>query len=105
MRPSDCQLPEAQKKDSDRAITPAAEAVCVPTHLVRLPPTQPPSHSTLTGAKLPQAKSCVYTCGNASLVSNSMQPCELWPAKLLCQWGSPGKNTGVYWPILVAIPL
>ena len=28
------QLPEACKKDSDRAITPAAEAVCVPAHLV-----------------------------------------------------------------------
>ena len=29
---------------------------------------------------------------------------RLWPARLLCQGGSPGKNTGVYWPILVAIP-
>ena len=32
-RPSDCQLQEAWKKDSDRAITPAMEAVCVPEHL------------------------------------------------------------------------
>ena len=31
-RSSDCQLQEA-KKNSDRAITPAAEAVCVPEHL------------------------------------------------------------------------
>ena len=31
-RPSDHQLQEAQKK-TDRAITPAAEAVCVPEHL------------------------------------------------------------------------
>ena len=29
---------------------------------------------------------------------------RLWPASLLCQGGSPGKNTGAYWPILVAIP-
>jgi len=33
-RPSDCQLQEALKKDSDRAITPEAEAVCVTVHLV-----------------------------------------------------------------------
>ena len=32
-RPSDCQLQEAQK-DSDRALTPAVEAVHVPAHLV-----------------------------------------------------------------------
>ena len=25
--------------------------------------------------------------------------------RFLCQDGSPGKNTGVYWPILVAIPI
>ena len=32
----------------------------------------------------------------ASLVSNSLRPCRLWPARLLCQGkGSPGKNTGV----------
>ena len=32
-RPSDCQLQEAQKKDSDRAINPVAEAVPVPAQL------------------------------------------------------------------------
>ena len=30
-----------------------------------------------------------------SVVSDSLRPCELWPAKLLCPWNSPGKNTGV----------
>ena len=35
---------------------------------------------------------------------DSLQPCSPWPAKLLCQGGSPGKNTGMYWPILVAMP-
>ena len=31
-------------------------------------------------------------------LSNSLQPCGLWPVRL------PGKDTGAYWPILVAIP-
>ena len=39
------------------------------------------------------------------VLSDSLQPCRLWPARLLCQRGvSPGKNTGVYCPVLVAIP-
>ena len=29
------------------------------------------------------------------VVSNSLRPHELWPARLLCPWNSPGKNTGV----------
>ena len=28
-------------------------------------------------------------------VSNSLQPHGLEPARLLCPWNSPGKNTGV----------
>ena len=28
-------------------------------------------------------------------MSDSLQPCGLQPARLLCAWGSPGKNTGV----------
>ena len=36
---------------------------------------------------------CVRVC--RSLVSNSLQPHRLQPAKLLCPWDSPGKNTGV----------
>ena len=27
------------------------------------------------------------------VVSNSSQPYGLWPARLLCPWDSPGKNT------------
>ena len=43
--------------------------------------------------------------GSASVVSDSLQPCRLWPARILCQkGGSPGKNTGVYWPILITVP-
>ena len=59
----------------------------------RIPVTQaaaPPSHSTLTEEELPQAKkkkkkSCIYAHRVASVVSNSLQPCRLWPARLLCQ--------------------
>ena len=47
----------------------------------------------------------VYVRRVASVLSDSSQPCRLWPSRLLCQRGdSPGKNTGVYWPVLVAIP-
>ena len=35
---------------------------------------------------------CVLSC---SVVSDSLQPCGLEPARLLCPWDSPGKNTGV----------
>ena len=30
-----------------------------------------------------------------SVVSNSLRPHGLWPARLLCPWDSPGKNTEV----------
>ena len=30
-----------------------------------------------------------------SVMSNSLQPCELEPTRLLCPWDYPGKNTGV----------
>ena len=35
---------------------------------------------------------CVFSC---SVVSDSLQPHVLWPARLLCPRDSPGKNTGV----------
>ena len=69
------------KKASDRAITPVAEAVRVcALGTARVPATQaavPHSHSTLTGAELPQAKkqSCIYACRVASVMSNSV---TLW---------------------------
>ena len=28
-------------------------------------------------------------------MSSSLQPHRLWPARLLCPWNSPGKDTGV----------
>ena len=30
-----------------------------------------------------------------SVMSNFLQPHELWPTRLLCPWNFPGKNTGV----------
>ena len=34
-------------------------------------------------------------CQVTSVVSDSWRPHGLWPARLLCPWDSPGKNTGV----------
>ena len=43
-----------------------------------------------------EKKQVVITHCCCCLVSfNSLQPHGLWPAKLLCLWNSPGKNTGV----------
>ena len=49
-------------------------------------------------------KSCVYAYRITLVMSNLLRPCGLWPARLLCQGDSPRKNTGVYWPVLAAIP-
>ena len=79
------------KKDSDRAITPAVEAVHVPAHLELPGSTQAkqPCHlhaqPSLGQSCHRQKKSCVYACRVASVVSNSLPPCGLWPARLLCQ--------------------
>ena len=47
-------------------------------------------------------KCCLETCGKwmhtcevTSVVSNSLRPYGLKPARLLCLWDSPGKNTGI----------
>ena len=37
---------------------------------------------------------CVYICV-CSVMSDSLQPYELYPTRLLCPWDSPGKNPGV----------
>ena len=49
-------------------------------------------------------KSCIYARRVTSVVSSSLRPCGLWPARFLCQGASPGKNIGAYWPLLVAMP-
>ena len=33
-------------------------------------------------------------CLVTSVVSNTLQPYEPWPAGILCPWDSPGKNSG-----------
>ena len=59
----------------------------------------PPSLSTLTGAEMPQAKrSCASACWVTLVVSDSLQPCRLWPARLLCQGGSFSRQE--YWSVL-----
>ena len=40
-------------------------------------------------------KRCVCACPVASVVSDSLWLDGLQPARLLCPWDSPGKNTGV----------
>ena len=38
--------------------------------------------------------SCITSVSH-SVMSNSLQPHELYPIRLLCPWNSPSKNTGV----------
>ena len=37
---------------------------------------------------------CLCAC-YATVLSDSMRPYGLWPARILCPWVSPGKNTGM----------
>ena len=109
-KPNSCadrQLQEAQAK-TDRAVIPAVAAVHVPAHL------EPPEsleakqlrhlHDYFHWGRATRGKkSCIYVHRVSLAVSNFLRPCRLWPARFLCQGGAPGKNTGVYWSILVAI--
>ena len=63
-----------------------------------------PSRSTLTGGQLPQAKEVLPLCvqGRFGPVCDPVD-CGL-PGFSVREWVSPDKNTGSYWPILVAIP-
>ena len=97
----------ASIKDSDRAITPMEEAVRVPAHLA--PPVSLQTkqlchlHTQLSlGQSCHRQKmSCTYACKVASVVSDSLWPWRLWPARLLCQGGvSPARileHIGQYW--------
>ena len=44
---------------------------------------------------MPLLIKCVFARSVASVVSNSLQSYGLQPARFLCLWDSPGKNTGV----------
>ena len=92
------------KKDSDRAITSVVEAVHVRAHLA-LPGSLQAKQLCLLHAHLSlgqschrQKRSCIYACRVASIVSNSLSPCRLWPARLLCQEGSFSRQE--YWSVL-----
>ena len=37
----------------------------------------------------------MHACASCSVMSDSLQPHGLQPARLLCPWDSPNKNTGV----------
>ena len=45
---------------------------------------------------LPCVCVCVCVCVSRSVMSNSLWPHGLWPAKLLCSWNFSGRNTGNY---------
>jgi len=103
-RPSDCQLWEAWKKGSHRAITPAAEAFRVPAHLA--PPGSPQAKLLCNVHAQPplgqschrQKKSYVQACRVTLVVSDSLWPCGLWLARLLCQ--GEGFSRQEYWSVL-----
>ena len=71
-----------------RAITPAAEAGCVPAPLVPPGPLQTKQpchlHAQLSRGQSchRQKKSCIYARRVASAVSSSLRTCRLWPARL-----------------------
>ena len=107
--PSKCLNREAMEKDwpkrnSDRQLQDAwknwDKAVCDPAHFALRH-----LHAQLSRRQSchRKKKSCLYVLRVTSVMSNSLRPCRLWPARLLSQGASPGKNTGVYRPILVAI--
>ena len=43
----------------------------------------------------PQHSACYTFCVSLSVLSDSLWPHGLYPARLLCPWNFPGKNTGV----------
>ena len=80
-----------KKKDSDRAITPVTEAVQSLHTWCQKDPQDPRSCATFTlnphwnRAATCKKQSCIYAHGVALVISNSLQPCGLWPARLPCQ--------------------
>jgi len=107
-RPSDCQLPKAWKKTRWGHDCCSRDSLCPCTlGTARDSASQAavlPSHTTLTGVELPQAKSCVYVFRVPLVVSSSLWPCRLWTAKPLCPGGFSRREYWAYWAILVVIP-
>ena len=87
------------KKDFDSAITPVAErqSVFFTLGASRAPQAKQLRHLhaqlSLGQRCHRQKKSCLYGCRVALVASDSLQPCRLWPARLLCQgWGFSGQD-------------
>ena len=110
-RPSDRQLQETQTKTLIEPTIPALEAVCVPARLA-----SPGSPQVKQMHHLRSQLSLWQSCHRQKSLE-SMHAGSLWSCLTLCdpvdcglpgfpvrEGGSPGKNTGVCWPILVAIP-
>jgi len=94
--------PDTRGSKKDTAITPVVEAVRVPAHLVLPGFLQAKQLRTLNShwgrAATLEKRSRVYACRVASVVSNSLQPCRLWPARLLCQGGGFSRQES--WSVL-----
>ena len=45
--------------------------------------------------RFPRNRCCCSTYVSHSVTSDSLQPCGLYPTRILCPWDFPGKNTGV----------
>ena len=98
------------KKDSDRAITFVEEVVGVPAHLVPPGSLQAKELHHLH-AQLSLGQSCHRQKSLASMRAKLLQSCLTLcdpvdcglPGLSVRVGSSPGENTGVYWPILVAI--
>ena len=94
------------KKDSDRTITPMAEAVFVPAHLVPAGSPQAKQlchfHAQLSlGQCCHRQKKVLCLCAQGrAVVSDFLQPCKLWPARLLFQGG--GFSRQQYWSVLAS---
>ena len=54
-----------------------------------------PEDALVTSIWLSQILCLLYCVLGYSVVSDSLQPHGLWPARLLCPWNFPGKTTGV----------
>ena len=99
------------KKDPERGVTPAAEAVHVPAHLA--PPGFPQAkqphhlHEQVSLGQSGQRQKCLVFMHTGSLRScltlSIPVDCGL-PGFSVREGGSPDKNTGAHWPILVSIP-
>ena len=83
------------------------EAVCVPAHLMPLGSLKANqlchlhAQPSLGQSYHRQKKSCLHVNRVALVVSDSLRPCRLWPARLLCQGG--GFSRQEYWSILANI--